>query len=665
MLMLDNFHFLRPIALLLIPLSILIIWVWMRIKLASSQWQSILPSHLHQRLITSKGDSHSKQPFLWLMVALTLSSLAAAGPTWEKLPQPVYQTNSGRVVVMDMSLSMRSTDVSPTRLARAKFKAIDLITEINDGEVGLVAYAGDAFTISPLTEDIGNLQNLIPSLSPEIMPNSGSNPVSGLQQAMLLLDNAGYQNGHIYWITDGIELDDIKALRDLINNTQYEFSALTIGTDEGAPIQLVDGSLLKDNRGAIVIPQVNMNYLNQALAPSNARQTRMSIDDSDIRSMLLTSNRLDQVRDGQQENSTGDAWRDMGIYAVLLVLPIALLMFRRGVLFSLVLIVMLPNFGQIVWAQDLARETDGSSVHAENQLLSAAQSLFMNRDQKGKQAFEQQDYESATTLFDDINWRAAAAYKAGDYQAAEALYQQTDGLESIYNRGNALAQLGQLQNAIEAYDKVLRLDPEHQDAARNKAIVEALLEQQEQKDEESGDQNQPPQQPQDGSEGKPDKDSKGEQSESQNGDETDDKSGGDNAEESDEQSSEQDPGQGEQANQDPQQSDPQSGSPQADQKQAPSDAQAQVEDGQSDQPPPASNQVDRPLEQAQADEQRQSVQAVEQSEMTPEEREQMQRLQTLMNKIPDDPSYLLKRKMLIEAQRRQQYAPPTNKEQEW
>lgn len=651
----DSFHFLRPVMLLLIPLGMLFIVLWMRLKLKASQWQSFLPAHLHQRLVSSKGDKQSKQAFVWLMIAIVIASIGLAGPAWEKLPQPVYQTDSGRVVLMDMSLSMRATDISPSRLARAKFKAIDLIKEINDSEVGLVAYAGDAFTISPLTEDISNLENLIPSLSPEIMPSSGSNPVAGFEQAKELLESAGYQNGHIYWITDGIELEDVAPLRNLINETRYEISALTIGSNDGAPIQLQDGSLLKDNSGAIVIPKMNRDYLDQALAPSNARHTSMSIDDSDIKSMLLTSSRLDEIRAGAENQTSGDAWRDMGVYLVLLLLPIALFMFRRGLFFSLMLVLMLPLSSQDAQAQAESETTPqipDAAVNESNQSLSHnLQSLFLNRNQKGKQAFEAGQYAAATELFDDINWQAASAYRAGDFETAAALYQQTEGLDSLYNRGNALAKMGELQLAIDEYDKVLQIAPDHAQASKNKKILEELLEQQEQQqqEQEQNEQNQQSedgeqdQQNQDGSEGDDEQQQDGEQSEQQNSDE------GEQSEQQQEDQRQSD------SDQQSQQDTPESGTPQG---------QDEAEQEQNNEQQQAGNETEQ--EQGEESEQQQAnVQAIDQSNLSPQEREQMQRLQTLLNKVPDDPAYLLQRKMLIEAQRRKQFAPPTTQEQEW
>lgn len=651
--MFDQIHFIRPWLLLLIPLLGILCFAWMRASFKNSQWRQILPMHLHRHLVSSSGKSQTKQPFFWLSLALFLACVAAAGPTWEKLPQPVYQTDSGRVLVMDMSLSMRATDVNPNRLTRANFKAIDLIKEINDGEVGLVAYAGDAFTISPLTQDIANLENLIPSLSPEIMPSSGSNPVAGLNQAISLLDNAGYQYGHIYWITDGIQSSDISALRALISQSKYEFSVLTIGTEEGAPVQLTDGTLLKQNNGSIVIPQLKANYLRQALNVSNARQSAMSMDDSDIRSMLLTSNNLDQIRKDRAQESTGDAWRDMGAYTLLLILPIAAMLFRRGLLFSFTLafIFIMPPANQAM-AQSSSQSSELSHTKASTspvdnglgRVKTNIASLFLNDNQKGERAFKQGDYQSAKEVFNDINWRAAAAYKAGDYETALELYQQSDGLKSIYNQGNALAKLGELQKAIEAYEKVLQVEPSHEQAAANKALLEQLLEQQEQQEQ----QNQQEQQ----------QDSEQDQQQS----DSDNRQQSQDGEPSEQQQQQSDASEQGNKQQEPSENASSEG-------QEPNEAEQNQQQGeeseQESNEPPSSPSANEQGQEAQNQTSEQPVQAVRQDELSPEEREQMRRLQTLMNKVPDDPAFLLQRKMLIEAQKRKQFSPPTNQEQEW
>jgi Ca-activated chloride channel family protein len=163
---LNEFHFIRPHWLWAIIPLLTIVALIRYVHKQQSGWQSVLASHLYQHLITTEGIKKVRPPLFLLGFCWVMATLALAGPTWERLPQPVYQLNTGKVVLIDMSMSMRATDVKPNRLTRAKYKAIDLVNGITEGETGLVAYAGDAFTISPLSSDAQNLTTLIPSLTP-------------------------------------------------------------------------------------------------------------------------------------------------------------------------------------------------------------------------------------------------------------------------------------------------------------------------------------------------------------------------------------------------------------------------------------------------------------------------------------------------------------------
>ena len=153
MLLPADFHFLRPEWFYaLIPLLIAV-WFVKRWRARATGWQGVIANHLYQHLITGKQQSVTSLFVPLLALTWLLGVIALAGPTWERIPQPVYQVKTGHVLVLDMSLSMRATDIAPDRLSRAKYKAIDLVNLIDEGDMGLVAYAGDAFVISPLTED--------------------------------------------------------------------------------------------------------------------------------------------------------------------------------------------------------------------------------------------------------------------------------------------------------------------------------------------------------------------------------------------------------------------------------------------------------------------------------------------------------------------------------
>ena len=113
------------------------------------------------------ADAHVKQQHMkttnWF-INIHLDSLcdSVAGPTWHKVNVPVSSQDAGRAILVDLSMSMLATDMTPNRLTQAKYKLTDLLDNFKEGKTGLVAYAGDAFVLSPLTEDHQMLLHLIP-----------------------------------------------------------------------------------------------------------------------------------------------------------------------------------------------------------------------------------------------------------------------------------------------------------------------------------------------------------------------------------------------------------------------------------------------------------------------------------------------------------------------
>ncbi|GAA0853593.1 VWA domain-containing protein [Aliiglaciecola litoralis] len=614
------FHFLRPEWFwALIPMAVLLVLAAL-LHRNQSGWQGVLPAHLYRHLVTSQGIQKRRPPLSLVAIAWLIAVTALAGPTWQQLPQPVYQLNAGKVVLIDMSMSMRATDLKPDRLTLAKYKAIDLINEIAEGDVGLVAYAGDAFRISPLSADAQNLTTLLPSLSPEIMPVAGSDPALGIKMAAKLLNAAGYFEGDIYWITDGVEMSQLAELNEMLESLPYRISILGVGTAEGAPIQLLDGDFLKDSRGGIVIPKMNQQLLAGLARKSGGKYTNLSVDDTDI-NYLVDQQLLEREADQSKTNNDrfGDQWQEDGPYLLLLLLPLAAFAFRRGYIVVIMLTLM-------------------SSSMLPTQVQAAQWSdWFKNDDQQAKEAFEQQQYAEAAQQFNDPLWQGAALYRSEDYAAAVDAFSKIDTPQGWYNKGNALAQLGELDKAIEAYNKVLDTQPEHEDALRNKALLEELKKQQEQQQQQNTDseQNQQQDQNQDSNEGQSEQ--QDQQTQQQNSDQQD-------SAESQQSQNQQDQSQ--------QQDSPEQQGEQ-DQDQESQSEQQQQNEGEA--------------QQSDAEEQQAQAQQAEVSEqpLTDEEREQMQRLENLLKKVPDDPAFLLKRKMMLENQQRRRERAPSQTKRTW
>ena len=649
---LNNLHFIRP-EWFYSAIPLLVLYLWLRTRTTKySGWQSVIPAHLYKHMIVGKIEK-GKRPPLWLLpFTWFIAVVALAGPTWERLPQPVYQLKMGHVVVLDMSMSMRATDMTPDRLTRAKYKAIDLINTISEGEMGLVAYAGDAFVISPLTEDAANITSLLPSLSPEIMPVPGSDPLLGIEAAHDLLTNAGFTNGAIYWITDGIEFGQQQELQEYVSGIPFKVNALTVGTAQGAPIRQLNGELLKDTSGSIVIPKLKEDVVRGVIKASGGQLESFTSNDDDIEALSATSLLERDTNDSSEgENSpSGDQWKEVGPYLVLLILPFAAFAFRRGLLFFVVVGVLAPFDSQIAQAQT-PQEPVQNETKADGP-LSWWQTPFLNADQEGLNSYQQEQFRDAAEQFENTSWKASSLYKAGRFEEALAAYRDVPGTDSLYNQGNALAKLGKLEAAIEKYNEVLERQPDFEDAKANKALLEELINQQQEQEQQNQEQQN---QKSDQQEGEQSQDSQPQENQSEQGQEqgeeqgeqsqdSENKNNSDNENSAEQQSSEQ--------NQSSEQSQQQNSQQQSDEQ---TDSEESTETGEQ-----SENVGESEEEQTDAQDEPGGFQA-QQEPLTDAEKEEMQRMENLMRRVPDDPAFLLKRKMQLEAEKRKRQRMPSNR----
>lgn len=668
-----HFHFIRPYWLCAIIALVIIISFLKKYRVQQSGWQSFIPEHLAKVLISTKDNSKPLSLVFPLIIGL-LAIIAMAGPTWKKLPQPVYQVARGSVVIMDMSYSMYATDLSPNRATRARYKTIDLLKELTEGEVGLIAYAGDAFTISPLTEDIKNIHLLLPALSPDIMPVLGSNPLAALTLAQTMLLNAGHITGDIYWITDGIDNGDIKDINAWSNKNEYTLNILGVGTTNGAPIKLTNGELMKDSTGSIIIPKLHTGPLKQVAAKASGNYVTLSQDNHDINTLLassLASTQKNKDSEERESQNVGDQWQDVGPYLLFLILPFIMIYFRRGVLVCVLALLLNLAPNQSAYANTVAsnnttlNKADSNIDESSATNSNAWNNLWKTNDQQAQDKFNAQSYQDAAVQFSDPLWQGSAYYKAGEYENALASFQQIDSAQSLYNQGNTLAKLQKLEEAIKAYDKALAINPDLADAKVNKEIIEQLKKQQEENQEQSGDSDDKSENDEssENNDNNENSDSEKQSDERQNQNEKNDNSEGDSSESenadnnaSQNESSESKDSESKDAQQD--QSSQEKNNPSDDSDEKSAEEKAVEQDKQSKE---GKNQ-----DEAKALE---SQEAQASSELSKEEaekaKEMAQKYQQLLNKVTDDPYMLLRNKMQLEYQKRRQNQSPSGVQKQW
>src|SRR6056300_1719650 len=279
---LSDFHFLRPLFLLGIPVLMILLWAVTR-KNVKANWSRYFSASQLRAL--TLGQSRENSALLgFLALGWILACLALAGPTWEQRPTPAGANRQPLVILFDQSPSMLASDVTPDRLTRARLKLIDLLRERSDGETALIAYAETPHLVSPLTEDARTIEALLPALSPVIMPAAGSNTEDAFALALELIENAGYQSGDILLVTDGVAPAAQRELQRQ-NPGNIRLSVLGVGTIQGAPIPTRTG-FMRDRRDQIMVASLNPSELQSLASSLNGRYSDLTPGEEDIQYLL-------------------------------------------------------------------------------------------------------------------------------------------------------------------------------------------------------------------------------------------------------------------------------------------------------------------------------------------------------------------------------------------
>ena len=519
--MIDGFHLLRPDllwALLACPLVALALWYR---RVHQGDWTKVIDAELLPYLLPDQRGKAQRSRIWMPTLLLALVTLGAAGPSLQRVELPVIKRADALVIVLDLSASMLAADVQPSRVQRARQKILDLLDTREEGVTGLVVFAGDAHIVTPLTDDTRTIANLMPALSPAIMPLPGADAASAVVLASELLLTAGAQGGHILLMTDGLPGFESNRVRSALDDSGASLAILGIGTTTGAPIPLPNGGFLKDNAGEIVIPALERDQLVTVAQELEAPYEEVRLDEQDIealtqRDALATEGELDLDRQT-------DAWQDQGFWLAALVALLLLPAFRKGVVASIALVLL---------------------THAPPPEAAGWDDLWLTPDQQGARHLSAGEAPEAARAFADPNWRGVAEYEAGSYDQAAKSFAGKTTADNLYNLGNSLALQGDLRGSLSAYEESLSLAPDAEDAIANRDFIQSLLDQQEQQQDQEN-------QEVDQSEEDNDSDSQGDNSSDSSDQREQEQSDGENSDESDsgqsdQSESEQEQGQGQQ-----------------------------------------------------------------------------------------------------------------------
>ena len=643
---LTHFHFIRPAWLLLILPGIVLPLLFLRKQSRVNQWNKLIDPNLLPFLIDGKQTKTNQIPIYGLIILWLIASIAMAGPTWKKLPQPVSESVSALVVLWDLSPSMNVADIKPSRLDRSRLKLIDLLNTRKEGLTGLIAYSGEAHVVTPLTDDTKTIISLLPALTPEIMPAMGSNIEMAFEQGIRLLKDSGIDKGDLLVLTDGIAIDAVDALVDLKEKTAHRVTIWGVGSKEGAPIPLSNGGFARDSSNQIIVAKLEERQLSETAIALNGLYVPLSNDDLDIRT--ITSFNLDADKSSTRETAREfDVWVEYGPYLVLLILPFAAMSFRRG------------------WVIGIVLTTSLLQTHQAEAI--SWQDLWQTQDQQAQNAMKEGDTETAAKHFKNKDWKAIADYKNQNFEAATEHFKEGETAIDAFNLGNSLAHSGDLDGAIDAYESALAKNPEMQEAKDNLDIVNQLKAMQQNQNQQNQN-NQQQEQNQDQSN----------QNQSQNGESS-------NSQQSSNQQQESQDGQSNnQQNQDDSQSAQSQESEQSESEKSNQQQALENQYGQQDKPQEEAQAAQEESDQAADEKQAQQLAKPSEEETDNQQEpqqarvtqigqaktEEQQALEQWLRKVPDDPSGLMRNKFNFEYRQRKQQSqlplrrPPSGQSEE-
>ncbi len=325
-----DFHFLRPWWLITIPLLIvLFIYLW-RTMHRQGNWQAICEPQLLSQLLVKNPGKRFPWGFIYLVIASLLVLIALSGPTWSHWPVPVFRHSNARVIVLDVSNSMNAVDIAPSRLTRAKYKVLDLLHRIHEGQTGMLVFSKMPFIVSPLTQDSQTIAAMVPVLNTGIVPIQGSDISAALKKAGELFVQAGATRGSIILITDSApSLNAFKTAKALQAKGYHTF-VLGVGTVKGAPTPLAKGGFAENEKGNIIFNKLPVTALEKLAAAGHGYYIGFQENNYDTNKLLAWTDENTLHAELKQTLQKKILWKDEGHWFIWAAMLFALFAFRRG-----------------------------------------------------------------------------------------------------------------------------------------------------------------------------------------------------------------------------------------------------------------------------------------------------------------------------------------------
>ena len=409
----NDFHFLRPYWLLLLILPFFIYYKFSILSDTQSSWAKVCDKNLLQFLLVKHKGGSFRFSYILAIIISVLIIISLAGPTWIKKQNPTLSIDNPLMILLHNSPGMWVKDVTPSRMVRAKYLIKDILKDADNTETGFIVYTSEPYMITPLVEDDSIIDNLLPAIESNIMPDTGDRLDRAIDLATTRMSEALFKEGNIVILTADVGSRFDSALE----STQRAI-------EKGFTVNVINMSALDNDKLQMIAEKGEGLYLKY---------------DNSLTPLIQEINNI-TLKEMKQSDNLQVVWEDMGYYLLWIPALLLLYYFRRGILVAFILFMISSN---------------------------SYANIFLNSNQKAMKDFNNKNYKDASEKFIQEDWKAAALYKNGDYEKSLEYYAKKNDVVSIYNQGNALAKSGKIKDAIAKYEEVLKINPSFEDAQFN------------------------------------------------------------------------------------------------------------------------------------------------------------------------------------------------------
>ncbi len=292
-----DFHFIRPLWLLM-AIPVIICWwgLWRHHKL-SQNLQSFIEPHLLKHLLVGEQKKRWFRPIHLLLVLWLLAVVAIAGPSWKQEPSPFLSDEAGLMILLKTARTMEAADVSPSRLTRAKQKISDILEARKGSATGLIVYSGSAHLVMPLTKDGQIINVMLEEMGPDVMPKEGDLLSAALALGEQMVSQSGLPGSML-------------VIADSVAEQSFDKGVVPVQFLSVQPVG-VDA-----DRG-----------LDGAASALDGKLTLLTADKSDVEQVVqrAETSHLNVSEPGQSER-----WKDGGYLLVPFIALVMLFWFRKG-----------------------------------------------------------------------------------------------------------------------------------------------------------------------------------------------------------------------------------------------------------------------------------------------------------------------------------------------